>query len=77
MFTLSYKINARPSTSNSRYGYTLNHVEPGWEDYVNKTLAGQRSDGKQNSSEHTFQADYTTPIAKIHTLENRVEIYYS
>lgn len=69
MFTLSYKINARPSTSNSRYGYTLNHVEPGWEDYVNKTLAGQRSDGKQNSSEHTFQADYTTPIAKIHTLE--------
>ena len=69
MFTLSYKINARPSTSNSRYGYTLNHVEPGWEDYVNKTLAGQRSDGKQNSSEHTFQADYTTPIGKIHTLE--------
>lgn len=69
MFTLSYKINARPSTSNSWYGYTLGHVEPGWEDYVNKTLAGQRSDGKQNSSEHTFQADYTTPIAKIHTIE--------
>ena len=55
MFTLSYKINARPSTSNSRYGYTLNHVEPGWEDYVNKTLAGQRSDGKQNSSSILFR----------------------
>lgn len=69
MFTLSYKVSARPGTSDSRYGYTVNHVEPGWEDYVNKTLGGQRSDGKQNSSEHTFQADYTTPIAKIHTLE--------
>lgn len=69
MFTLSYKISARPSSSDSQFGYILNHVEPGWEDYVGKTLAGQRSDGKQNSSEHTFQADYTTPFAKIHTLE--------
>lgn len=69
MFTLSYKVSARPRTSNSRYGYTLNHVEPDWEEYVEKALDGQRSKGKQNSSEHTFQADYTTPIAKIHTLE--------
>lgn len=69
MFTLSYKVSARPSTSDSEYKYKLNHVEPSWEDYVDKTLAGQRSDGKQNSSEHTLQADYTTPIAKIHTLE--------
>ena len=69
MFTLSYKVSTRPRTSNSKLGYTINHVEPDWEDYVNTVLDGHSSDEKQNSSEHTFQADYTTPIAKIHTLE--------
>ena len=32
-------------------------------------LRNFRSDGRQNSAEHTFQADYTTPIGKLHTLE--------
>ena len=27
------------------------------------------NDGEQNTTEHTFQADYTTPIGKLHTLE--------
>ena len=62
-------MSTRPRTSNSKLGYTINHVEPDWEDYVNTVLDGHSSDEKQNSSEHTFQADYTTPIAKIHTLE--------
>lgn len=69
MLTLSYKVSTRPSTSNSLYGYTDIHAQDDWKEYVDKMLTGQRSDGKQNSSEHTFQADYTTPIAKIHTLE--------
>lgn len=73
MFTFSYKVSTRPNTSNSKFGYTINHVEPDWQEYANTMLAGQRSDGKQSSSEHTFQADYTTPIAKIHTLETGVK----
>lgn len=43
-----------------------------WQDFVNK-LNEQRNDGQQNSTEHTFQADYTTPIGKIHTLEAGVK----
>ena len=32
-------------------------------------MKNQHNDGSQNTTEHTFQADYTTPIGKIHTLE--------
>lgn len=74
MFTLSYKINTRPSTSDSKHWYSdFTYTTPDWEDYLNTVLLNQRSDGKQNSSEHTFQADYTTPFAKLHTLETGVK----
>ncbi len=69
MFTLSYKINTRPSTSDSKFWYSDIKFTPEWSDYLDAVLLNQSSNGKQNSSEHTFQADYTTPIAKIHTLE--------
>ncbi|MEG0647928.1 MAG: outer membrane beta-barrel family protein, partial [Bacteroides sp.] len=69
MFTLSYKISTRPSSSDSKFWYSDIKSTPEWSDYLDAVLLNQRSDGKQNSSEHTFQADYTTPIAKIHTLE--------
>ncbi|MEG0463064.1 outer membrane beta-barrel family protein [Bacteroides sp.] len=69
MFTLSYKINTRPSTSDSKFWYNDIKFTPEWSDYLDAVLLNQSSNGKQNSSEHTFQADYTTPIAKIHTLE--------
>ena len=32
-------------------------------------MKNQHNDGEQNTTEHTFQADYTTPIGKLHTLE--------
>ncbi|MEG0648153.1 MAG: outer membrane beta-barrel family protein, partial [Bacteroides sp.] len=59
----------RPSTSNSKFWYNDIKFTPEWSDYLDAVLLNQSSNGKQNSSEHTFQADYTTPIAKIHTLE--------
>lgn len=74
MFTFSYKINTRPRTSDSRYWYSnRNAVNDEWNNYLDAILINQRSDGEQNTSEHTFQADYTTPIAKIHTLETGVK----
>lgn len=54
MLTFSYKINTRPQTSDS---YTEYEIDNGY------------NDGEQNTTEHTFQADYTTPIGKLHTLE--------
>lgn len=74
MFTFSYNISTRPSSNDSRYWYSdQKWADDSWKDYINTVLLNQRSDGSQNSSEHTFQADYTTPIAKIHTLETGVK----
>lgn len=55
MLTFSYKINTRPQTSDSYTEYEIDN--------------GYNNDGEQNTTEHTFQADYTTPIGKLHTLE--------
>ena len=65
MFTLSYKINTSPQTSDS---YSTYNAATDWEDFL-KRLYDLNNDGSQNTTEHTFQADYTTPIGKIHTLE--------
>ncbi|MDR0988502.1 MAG: TonB-dependent receptor family protein [Prevotellaceae bacterium] len=68
LFTLSYKINTRPQTSDS---YSeKSHIEntPEWQSSIDK-LTDEHNDGSQNTTEHTFQADYSTPIHKIHTLE--------
>lgn len=68
MFTLSYKINTSPQTSDSYSTYNDMHATTDWEDFL-KRLYDLNNDGSQNTTEHTFQADYTTPIGKIHTLE--------
>lgn len=68
MLTFSYKINTRPQTSDSYTEEIDNGYNPDWADYLNR-LKNQHNDGEQNTTEHTFQADYTTPIGKLHTLE--------
>lgn len=70
MLTFSYKINTRPESSDSysTYDYDMEDVVPDWQDFM-KRMKNQHNDGSQNTTEHTFQADYTTPIGKIHTLE--------
>lgn len=68
MLTFSYKINTRPQTSDSYTEYEIdNGYNPDWADYLNR-LKNLHNDGEQNTT-HTFQADYTTPIGKLHTLE--------
>ena len=70
MLTFSYKINTRPESSDSysTYDYDMEDVASDWQDFM-KRMKNQHNDGSQNTTEHTFQADYTTPIGKIHTLE--------
>lgn len=69
MFTISYKIGTEPRDKSSlnNYTYTPSEMPTEWEQALR--LRNFRSDGKQNSTEHTFQADYTTPIGKLHTVE--------
>jgi len=69
MLTFSYKINTRPDTSDSYTEYEIdNGFDPDWADYLDR-MKNLHNDGEQNTTEHTFQADYTTPIGKLHTLE--------
>ncbi|MDR0938789.1 MAG: TonB-dependent receptor [Mediterranea sp.] len=69
MFTLSYKINTRPQNSDGSYVYDKGtDYDPFWDTEI-LALINQRTDGSQNTTEQTFQADYTTPIGKIHTVE--------
>lgn len=72
MFTLSYKVNTRPQTSDSYSEYDIAYGHDDWTDYLCR-LQDQHNDGSQNTTEHTFQADYTTPIGEIHTIESGVK----
>lgn len=68
MLTLSYKINTQPQDNNSINLYTDRIDVP---DYFQ--LHNSHTKGKTNTTEHTFQVDYTTPIGKLHTIETGVK----
>ena len=68
MLTFSYKINTRPQTSESHSEYDELTGTPDWQDFL-KRLQNQYNDGAQNTTEHTLQSDYTTPIGKMHSIE--------
>jgi hypothetical protein len=67
LLTLSYNINTRPQESDSYIKY---EDKEGDQPYP---LTDNRSDGGQNTTEHTFQVDYTTPVGKYHTVEGGVK----
>lgn len=68
LLTLSYKINSNPSSNDDEYAYQDMDGVATWQDYL-RLLKDQRHEQDGNSLEQTFQIDYTTPFAKIHTLE--------
>lgn len=72
MLTLSYKINTQPQTDNNLSWYDVDEKsDPELIKYLQ--LINSKSDNKTNTAEHTFQADYTTPIGKLHTVEAGVK----
>lgn len=64
MLTLSYKINTQPQESDNFNRYLDRYQVP--EAFL---LYNSHTFGKTNTTEHTFQVDYTTPIGKLHTIE--------
>ena len=68
-FTFSYRLNVSPSTTDAHnyYHYNPEELSPEWEDRLQ--LQNFHSDGTRKTNEHTLQADYTTPFAKINTLD--------
>lgn len=65
--TLSYKLSNSPNNSNYEASNTINS------DYIIMPQSGlsewTKSDNKASTDEHTFQADYSNPIAQGHNLE--------
>ena len=72
LLTLSYRLESSPSTSDSRYLYTHREAANDWQTFIDR-MRDQRMDGDENTMEHTFQIDYTTPFAKHHTWEAGVK----
>ena len=73
MLTISYKINTRPDTSDSYSEYSVDDgYATDWADYIRR-LEDLRMDGSQNTTEHTVQTDFTTPIGQYHTVETGVK----
>lgn len=68
MLTLSYKINTQPQENDNYNIYKdRENVPELFQLYNSHTF------GKTNTTEHTFQVDYTTPIGKLHTIETGVK----
>ena len=68
LLTFSYRIATEPEKTDSYTNYQDMQAADGWEDVMLR-LKNLHNDGNQNTTEHTFQIDYTTPFSKIHTLE--------
>jgi len=60
LLTASYRLSMNPNDQsyNTQVDSILNYYAP-----------SQRSASNADTKEHTFQLDYTTPLAKIHTIE--------
>lgn len=71
LFTFSYRLSNTPNSSNYDAENTLSQgflVQP-----VIPLAWKSTSENIANTNEHTFQADYTSPLAKGHTLETGVK----
>lgn len=66
LFTLSYRLNNSPNESENRVDYSDKRDYP----YSLKNMYGE-NDAK--TIEHTFQADYTNPLTKMHEIEAGVK----
>ena len=60
-FVLSYQFNAAPSVNNTVNTFDGASI-PGFD------LTDRKSDGRTGSTDHTVQADFTTPLGSRHTL---------
>lgn len=71
LFTFSYRLSNTPNSSNYE---AVNTLSPGFTVLPVVPLAYKSiSENIANTNEHTFQADYTNPLAKGHTLETGVK----
>ena len=69
LFTFSYRIGSSPNRSENTSNFFNVDMRVPPENTMIGDLTNMFSKSKSNSTEHTFQADYTNPITKMHELE--------
>jgi len=67
MLTLSYRYSGEPSTSKDIFNYS---------NFSGIELDSRKQDKRDNSQEHTIQADYTTPLGENHELSTGLKYIY-
>lgn len=72
LLTFSYKINTNPETSDDNDSYSDMEATDAWTDYLHR-MKDMRHSKDANTTEQTFQIDYTTPIGKLHTIETGIK----
>ena len=65
-FTLSYQYNGAPSVNNTLNTFNAESI-PGFD------LTDRKSDGRTGSTDHTVQADFTTPMGLYYSLSTGVK----
>lgn len=73
IFTLSYKLNTQPTKNDSYLRYDSIIDNTGADIIKSFFLNNTYSNDKNTTAEHTFQADYSTPISKYHKLDMGVK----
>ena len=68
MLTFSYRLELSPSNITKDYSYTSIDACDAWNSYTS-ALNDQHAATSSHCNEHTFQIDYATPFARMHTLE--------
>ncbi len=72
MLTLSYRLETGISKTWGWINYDNLYATADWTDFTDR-IYNQRIPQNSNTTEHTFQIDYTTPFAKHHTWESGVK----
>lgn len=72
LFTFSYRLSNTPNSSNYEATNTIDNSSYSV-DLRTPLAQWSKSVNIANTNEHTFQADYTNPLAKGHTLETGVK----
>lgn len=68
MLTFSYRIETSPDNNDSYTDYNDKEATTDWAEVTDR-LENLYIKEDENSTEQTFQIDYTTPIGKMHTIE--------
>ncbi len=76
LFTFSYRFNGGTQTGDNQNEFTNVESTMPIDQTIISSLTNMRSDSWTSTQEHSFQADYTNPITKMHQIETGVKYVF-